>query len=125
MAGEAQQPVTEEMLKELQGEKEEKKETKSSFSSNRHWIIKMIKNISYISFFPYIWLWELCKKIARNKKKPITEVIIKKVSNNSEQQVSLQEVEETPVPTLDANIVNNSTEHESLPITTTQSNLTI
>ncbi len=100
-----QQPqVTPEMLKKLQGENEEKTKTKPAFSGsgNRHWIVKFAKDIIYISFFPYLWIfnWLFANKQAKKNQvvninkvdNPNTEVS-DNVTSNKTGEISLQEVE--------------------------------
>lgn len=119
-----QQPqVTPEMLKKLQGEKEEKTKAKPSFggSGSRHWIVKFIKDIFYISFFPYLWLKEFFNWLFANKQEKLKQSVnINKVDNpnpeisndtinNKKGQISLQEIESSTSDISLAEIVPEAT----------------
>lgn len=124
-----QQPqVTPEMLKKLQGEKEEETKAKSVINGigNRNWIVKFGKDIAYLSFFPYLWIKEFFSWLFTDKQsklnqlvninkvdeQPNTDEISNHIINNKTGEISLQEVVES---------ANNCLEHES-PVVTTANN---
>lgn len=102
-----QQPqVTPEMLKKLQGEKEEKEKVKPAFGpGNKHWIVKLGKDIAYISFFPYLWVKDFLSWLFTKKQGKLDQSVnINKTDNpnievnndgisNKKGQISLEEVE--------------------------------
>ncbi|WP_425381765.1 hypothetical protein [Spiroplasma endosymbiont of Polydrusus pterygomalis] len=108
MADQPQQPqVTPEMLKKLQGEKEEKTKAKPALSGigNRNLIVKFGKDFAYLTFFPYLWIKEFFSWLFAKKQAKENQVVnINKVDNpnhevnndainNKTGEINLQEIE--------------------------------
>ncbi|CAB1054650.1 hypothetical protein [Spiroplasma endosymbiont of Danaus chrysippus] len=107
MSAQQQQQPSKEIFDKLQGEKDKKeKANTSSGGGSRNWIVKIAKDVTYISFFPYIWLKKLLVSLFNNRtKKPklnqSVNIIKNKdnvnqknnVSTNSNGQVSFKEVD--------------------------------
>lgn len=101
-----QQQPNKKIFDKLQGKKDKKEKANTSSGGNRNWIVKFAKDVTYISFFPYIWLKKLLVSLFNNRtKKPklnqSVNIIKNKdnvnqknnVSTNSNGQVSFKEVD--------------------------------
>ena len=78
-----EQQISPEMLKKMQGEQEKVKT--NSFSrgnGSRHWIVKFVKDFSFLSFIHIILLKKFVKWILKDKKENQLVNIMKSDSNN-------------------------------------------
>ncbi|WP_342217800.1 hypothetical protein [Spiroplasma endosymbiont of Amphimallon solstitiale] len=106
MSAQQQQQPNKEIFDKLQGEKDKKEKANTSSGGSRNWIVKFAKDVTYISFFPYIWLKKLLVSLFNNRTKnpklnQSVNIIKNKdnfnqnnnVSTNSNGQVSFKEVD--------------------------------